>query len=576
MNNSNPDGLLIATSAASSGINSTQVSFDSRSTPRPPSSSSSSGGVLASGYYNNQATNSFNNLMHNSGYISGSTAFYNQQHEYNEFNSIAQSANLLSKSGSYASGQPGEASQHEKRDPSCLGSNQRGPGVKLKGKKVRKPRTIYSSMQLQVLNKRFQRTQYLALPERAELAASLGLTQTQVKIWFQNKRSKFKKNVKNSDGSGDGDDCSDDSFDETTDAETGGKHEDFYPGTEDKDKQILSDVGNSHVLHGSNSLHQVDTGSAKTTTKRKNSRSNDCDAKKLSDGGSKKFKSGNDEIKGQKIKVEHKGITENRFSNVYSKILNSNSDEDIDSDNSLSYSTNSNKSRTESPAQYSLNTIATATDGSNLPVANYQANSQLNPNSKLTVQSGYTHHSSSLPSSSSSSSSTSSINSYTSNNKQHNTSIEANDEAILRSLVNSAANNKPLNQFSHHQHQQQSNYQFNPALAPNNYQLSNYNIGNHQGLNGSYQNQSFNNLGLAYNQHYNHVQTGQYDASVGSMPANGLANSEAQAWMINSVQGASQHHTAYSASMNSTSAAFSNPLHNPLNTHHQMIINGMQ
>ena len=50
----------------------------------------------------------------------------------------------------------------------------------LKGKKIRKPRTIYSSMQLQVLNKRFQRTQYLALPERAELAASLGLTQTQV------------------------------------------------------------------------------------------------------------------------------------------------------------------------------------------------------------------------------------------------------------------------------------------------------------------------------------------------------------------------------------------------------------
>ena len=51
----------------------------------------------------------------------------------------------------------------------------------IKGKKIRKPRTIYSSMQLQVLNKRFQRTQYLALPERAELAASLGLTQTQVK-----------------------------------------------------------------------------------------------------------------------------------------------------------------------------------------------------------------------------------------------------------------------------------------------------------------------------------------------------------------------------------------------------------
>lgn len=53
-----------------------------------------------------------------------------------------------------------------------------------KGKKMRKPRTIYSSLQLQQLNRRFQRTQYLALPERAELAASLGLTQTQVNTWF--------------------------------------------------------------------------------------------------------------------------------------------------------------------------------------------------------------------------------------------------------------------------------------------------------------------------------------------------------------------------------------------------------
>lgn len=49
-----------------------------------------------------------------------------------------------------------------------------------KGKKMRKPRTIYSSLQLAALHQRFQQTQYLALPERADLAAKLGLTQTQV------------------------------------------------------------------------------------------------------------------------------------------------------------------------------------------------------------------------------------------------------------------------------------------------------------------------------------------------------------------------------------------------------------
>ncbi|GLD61178.1 homeobox protein Dlx3b-like protein [Lates japonicus] len=57
-----------------------------------------------------------------------------------------------------------------------------------KPKKVRKPRTIYSSYQLAVLQRRFQSAQYLALPERAELAAQLGLTQTQASSQFQNSR----------------------------------------------------------------------------------------------------------------------------------------------------------------------------------------------------------------------------------------------------------------------------------------------------------------------------------------------------------------------------------------------------
>uniref|UniRef100_A0A6I8NE14 Homeobox domain-containing protein n=1 Tax=Ornithorhynchus anatinus TaxID=9258 RepID=A0A6I8NE14_ORNAN len=88
---------------------------------------------------------------------------------------------------------PASAPEQEKPPVSEFGEGRRHGRA---GKRARKPRTIYSSLQLQALNQRFQQTRYLALPERAELAAQLGLTQTQVKIWFQNKRSKFKKIMK--------------------------------------------------------------------------------------------------------------------------------------------------------------------------------------------------------------------------------------------------------------------------------------------------------------------------------------------------------------------------------------------
>lgn len=68
-----------------------------------------------------------------------------------------------------------------------------------KPKKVRKPRTIYSSYQLAALQRRFQKAQYLALPERAELAAQLGLTQTQVRV-PQTSSSQFYINVEKKPG----------------------------------------------------------------------------------------------------------------------------------------------------------------------------------------------------------------------------------------------------------------------------------------------------------------------------------------------------------------------------------------
>uniref|UniRef100_A0A8C8REN7 Homeobox domain-containing protein n=1 Tax=Pelusios castaneus TaxID=367368 RepID=A0A8C8REN7_9SAUR len=67
------------------------------------------------------------------------------------------------------------------------------PGFKARPSKSKRVRTIFTSEQLARLEKEFARQQYMVGTERCLLASALHLTEEQVKVWFQNRRIKWRK-----------------------------------------------------------------------------------------------------------------------------------------------------------------------------------------------------------------------------------------------------------------------------------------------------------------------------------------------------------------------------------------------
>ncbi|KAL9982528.1 hypothetical protein ACROYT_G004578 [Oculina patagonica] len=71
----------------------------------------------------------------------------------------------------------------------------RGEETDWANEKPKRMRTIFTVEQLERLEREFTRQQYMVGGQRFYLSKELGLTETQVKVWFQNRRIKWRKQL---------------------------------------------------------------------------------------------------------------------------------------------------------------------------------------------------------------------------------------------------------------------------------------------------------------------------------------------------------------------------------------------
>ena len=64
-------------------------------------------------------------------------------------------------------------------------------------KSGRQPRSQFSAYQIDMLSRRFEQCRYVSYSERVHMARELSMSEHQVKVWFQNRRTKERRKREN-------------------------------------------------------------------------------------------------------------------------------------------------------------------------------------------------------------------------------------------------------------------------------------------------------------------------------------------------------------------------------------------